>query len=206
MESNKRKSRLPAQRAGSLHQRSFSHQGAAKRGRGGRFLPRGVGSAVMAAPAVRSGAPKPRAIVDAFVGHGSNDGVKNSSEEGEDDEGMLTEQQQGSGQLEDDFEVDPGSGAEPSAPQSEAVQRGSETALYRTPSSRAAVLGRNDLQSAVAPGPTAAQRIRQRESDAQALQVLKLENEKLRLELEVRVILKESSLSIHNTNQDEAVS
>lgn len=132
---NKRKTRQPLQRTSSFQQRKNSQLLAPKRGRhggGGRYA--GGGSAVMGRKSYTPSAAKPRTIADAFVGQGNLSGGRNSSEEGEEDKGMASEPAEGSDGFEDDREDIQGSGSEPLRPPSASMQRRSDTALHRTPS------------------------------------------------------------------------
>ena len=183
---NKRKTRQPLQRTSSFQQHNNSQQLAPKRGRGGgRYA--GGASAVMGRKSYTPCATKPRTIADAFVGQGNLSGGRNSSEEGEEDEGMATEPAEGPDGFEDDHEDIQGSGSEPLRPPSASMQRSSDTALHRTPSTGDARMpARPASRSSPAPSLSAAERIKQREQRERDLEMLQLENENLKLKLEVR--------------------
>lgn len=200
---NKRKTRQPLQRTSSFQQRNNSQQLAPKRGRGGgRYA--GGGSAVMGRKSYTPSAAKPRTIADAFVGQGNLLGGRHSSEEGEEDEGMATEPAEGSDGFEDDREDIQGSGSEPLRPPSALMQRSSDTALHRTPSTGDARMSAPAPRSSLASGLSAAERIKQREQHERDLEMMQLDNETLKLKLEVRSqfsISMGSPFTIHTINE-----
>ena len=166
----------------SLRQQHDNQQGPAKRPRGRATISRAGSRALSKYSARTPAATKPRAIVDAFAGQRSMPGGANRSSPPEDDQ-YANEPAAGSENNAEDFEDLPGSASVPlSHPAT--MPDSSGTAFGHTPSTFG--LSGRFSQAVVAPGHTAAQRVRQREQEQTRIQLLSQENEILKLRLKVR--------------------
>ena len=133
----------------------------------------------MAPPGPVSHRPKPRAIVNQFAEPASV-GTKGSSEEAEEEQ---QEEEQDKEVEEGDENVDGDSECDPLL--LGASGRMSSGTLFHTPSTGPGRLSGLQSKSRF-PGSSAADRIKQWERDAASMQMMQLENENLRLQLEVR--------------------
>ena len=209
MESQKRKSRMPVRGAYMGREQTMSKPAPAKRGRGGGLSSRGASNS--GRPAFRPPVPKPRAIRDAFdeqegIPMGS---VDNLDEEEEDvdvegEEGMDDEPEQESDGLDYDYDGQGSGSAAAGVPLPASVQRSSET-KFRTPTSVSGrQLGRPAVQPAVAPGASAAQRLKQRQRDEKDMELIMMEKEKWKTEcenlrLQLQVLFPRGLLCVHST-------